>query len=109
MWPAKRPVRRAARLDGVAPIFYDMAFDEFAAPTPEGIDEIARYVSEHRSSDDPFDIAVTAAHFPGEDITDEIARYEAVGTTWWRDGWVPGMGPSPDEWLADVLEGPPSR
>ncbi len=109
MWPSRRPVRRAARLDGVAPIFYDMDTGEFSPPTPAGIGEIAEYVGAHRPSADPFDIAVAAAHFPGEDISDEVAQYEAVGTTWWRDSWVPGMGPTADEWMADVLEGPPDR
>jgi len=107
MWPRKRPVRRATRYDGLAPLIFDFATGELGEPTPEVIGEITAYVAAQRDSDDPFDVAVAGSHVPGQDLSDYLGRLEAVGVTWWRDGWMPWLGVEHDDWMADVLEGPP--
>ena len=107
MWPARRPVRRAARWDGIAPIFTDPTHSEFLPPTPDLVGEVTSYVTAHRTIDEPFDVAVAGTHRPGERLDDEIERYRRVGATWWRDGWVPESGVEHADWVADVRAGPP--
>lgn len=107
MWPQRRPVRRAAQWDGIAPILFDIEKDEFSPPTAEAVADIAAYVGEHRTSTEPFDFAVAGTHSPGADLTDWMAEIEAAGATWWRDGWIPETGIENQDWLADVLQGPP--
>lgn len=107
MWPKRRPVRRAASWDGIAPLLYDTDKDEFLPPTTEAVAEISDYVREHRAAAGPFDMAVSGTHRPGEDLTRWHRELEEVGVTWWRDGWIPGTGVTTEAWRRDVLEGPP--
>ena len=107
MWPKRRPIRRAARWDGLAPIIYDEATEQFGEPTPQVIGEIAAYAQSQRQTDEPFDLAVAGTHTPGEDLSEYLAQLEAVGATWWRDGWIPWLGTPYEAWEADVLAGPP--
>ncbi len=109
MWPKRRPVRRAARWDGLAPIVFDTETEQFGDATPAVIKEITDYVREHRSSSEPFDIAIAEGHGPGDDLADYVAEMEAAGVTWWRDGWLPWLDADHDAWMADVREGPPVR
>jgi alkanesulfonate monooxygenase SsuD/methylene tetrahydromethanopterin reductase-like flavin-dependent oxidoreductase (luciferase family) len=85
VWPARRPMRRAARWDGWFPI---------NVPTPDdlaaGIAEIGR--------DDAFDVIVT--HPPGNDP----APWAAAGATWCLTGF--GMQPTEAEVLAAIDAGP---
>lgn len=101
MWPRKRPVRRAARWDGIAPLFYDFETDDWLEPTPGRLRDLVAYISGHRDPDEPFDIALGANPSHIQDFAD-------AGVTWWRDGWVPGIGIDHDEWLEMVLAGPPT-
>jgi alkanesulfonate monooxygenase SsuD/methylene tetrahydromethanopterin reductase-like flavin-dependent oxidoreductase (luciferase family) len=74
-WPARRPVRRAARLDGLFPI---------DVPEPAALAELAAEVAQQRAEegiDGPFDLAVTGA--PGTDP----APWAAAGATWCLDGF----------------------
>jgi alkanesulfonate monooxygenase SsuD/methylene tetrahydromethanopterin reductase-like flavin-dependent oxidoreductase (luciferase family) len=69
-WPSRRPVRRAARWDGLFPI--DL-------PGPDALAELVAEVTEQRRRegiDDPF--AVIVAEPPGTDP----APWEAAGATW---------------------------
>ena len=109
MWPKRRPVRRAAKWDGLAPIIFNPDTNEFGEPTPEVIGEITRYALAHRESKEPFDIAIAGTHTPGIDLADYLTQLETVGATWWRDGWIPWLGTEHDTWMADVLAGPPVR
>jgi alkanesulfonate monooxygenase SsuD/methylene tetrahydromethanopterin reductase-like flavin-dependent oxidoreductase (luciferase family) len=99
-WPSRRPVRRAARWDGVAPIFYSAEDDEYLEPTPGLVRELAEYAARHRTAECPLDIAV------GCDLgrADEFAE---AGVTWCRHGWVPEIGIDHEDWMAGVLSGPP--
>ena len=83
-WPARRPVRRAARWDGLFPI---------ELPGPDALAELAADVRELRhGSTAPFDLVVTNP--PGT----EIGPWEAAGATW----CLTGFGPEPKQ--AEVLE-----
>ena len=68
-WPNRRPVRRAARWDGLFVI--DLA------GRPEGLEELANEVRDLRAgNDDPFDLVVDVP------IGDDTAPWEAAGATW---------------------------
>ncbi|MDJ0662975.1 MAG: LLM class flavin-dependent oxidoreductase [Acidimicrobiia bacterium] len=109
MWPKRRPVRRAARWDGLAPIVFDTETEQFGDAGPAVIAEISEYVRSHRDTAEPFDIAIAEGHSPGDDLAEYVAEMEAAGATWWRDGWLPWLDADHDAWLADVREGPPVR
>lgn len=100
MWPSRRPVRRAAQWDGVAPIFFSIENGEYSEPTPGQVRELADYAARHRTSDAPLDIAI------GGDLR-RVAEFEAVGVTWLRHGWDPDAGIDHEDWMAAVLQGPP--
>jgi alkanesulfonate monooxygenase SsuD/methylene tetrahydromethanopterin reductase-like flavin-dependent oxidoreductase (luciferase family) len=99
MWPSKPPVRRAARWDGVAPIFSSVEGDEYWEPTPHTISELAEYARQHRESDAPFDIVIAGD-------PRRAPEFEESGVTWWKDGWIPWSGIEHEEWIRNVLNGP---
>ena len=112
IWPNKRPMRRAARWDGVIPLF-DVREDESDLGPLRACLE---YVRSHRSSDAPFDVVKTGIT-PGADQTrarEIIAGYEEAGVTWWLEAIAPyryGKDFS-EPWDLDalrerVLQGPP--
>jgi len=100
MWPSRRPVRRAARWDGVVPIFYSIEDDEYSEPTPEMVRELAEYAALHRTSDSPLDIAI------GGDLR-RAGEFAEAGVTWLRHGFFPDVGWGHEDWMAAVLDGPP--
>ena len=79
-WPNRRPVRRAARWDGLFPI--DL-------PGPDALAELAAECAAQRTDDGLFDIIVTNP--PGTDL----APWEAAGATWCLTGF--GVSPRRDE------------
>lgn len=85
----RRPVRRAARFDGLFPIEVD----------PDGLSRMLDVVVEERGSLDGFDVAIVGR--PGADVTDLAER----GATWVMWAFQPGDGP-PDI-LPFVEAGPP--
>lgn len=107
MWPARRPVRRAARWDGIVPIFTDADHEAFLEPTPERMEQVVRYALAHRTTDEPFDVAVRRTRQPGEQIDDLVARFASIGVTWWQDGWFPSSGVEHDDWVRDVVTSTP--
>ena len=109
MWPQRRPVRRAARWDGIAPITFDIRENEFFEPTLEVLGEIADYVADHRTGAEPFDFAFTGIFRPSGDLRQWHADLAERGVTWWRYTWDPESGVEHEAWLADILKGPPRR
>ncbi len=75
-WPNRRPFRRAARLDGVAP-----ELRGGATPGPSDISEIRAYISEHRETSHPFDIVING-HARERAPLDELM---SAGATWWLE------------------------
>jgi alkanesulfonate monooxygenase SsuD/methylene tetrahydromethanopterin reductase-like flavin-dependent oxidoreductase (luciferase family) len=89
-WPARRPVRRAARWDGLFPI--DL-------PGPEALADLASEIASLREADaGPFDLVVTNP--PGTDP----APWEAAGATWCLTGF--DSTPVADEVRAAIDAGP---
>ena len=83
-WPNRRPMRRAARWDGIFPT--DL-------PGPEAVAELAAAMAELRDgASDPFDIVVT------NPAGTDLEPWEQAGATW----CLTGFGPDPSE--AEVLE-----
>src|SRR5215216_7534535 len=74
-WPHQPPLRRAARYNGVVPI---------GDLPPEAVTELLSDARRHRTSQEPFDVAIaswTASAPAGE--------YEAAGATWWLEAFQP--------------------
>ena len=89
-WPHRRPVRRAAKWDGLFPI--DL-------PGPEQLAELAAEVDQARAAhEDPFDLVVEIP--PGADA----APWQAAGATWVLTAF--GSQPRESE-VRDVIEAGP--
>jgi alkanesulfonate monooxygenase SsuD/methylene tetrahydromethanopterin reductase-like flavin-dependent oxidoreductase (luciferase family) len=110
-WPHKGPMRRAARWDGVFPLF------EFAGGGPPddtaALRDAVAYVLSQRTSGAPFDV-IYNGHTPTPAHTDYVRAIADAGATWWLEilypwiyGWA-GAGDWPVEAMrARVLAGPP--
>ena len=87
-WPHRRPLRRAARYDGVVPLWPD-----FALPTPAQLHECLEVVREARHQagrgDEPFDALVWARTDGPDD--DRPMAYPEVGATWWVEAFNPRL------------------
>ncbi|HTX10317.1 MAG TPA: LLM class flavin-dependent oxidoreductase [Solirubrobacteraceae bacterium] len=89
-WPHRRPLRRAARWDGLFPI--DL-------PGPEAVAELGAEIAAQRPADaGPFDMVVEIE--PGEDP----GPWHAAGATWVLTGF--GREPRLDEVRAAIGAGP---
>jgi alkanesulfonate monooxygenase SsuD/methylene tetrahydromethanopterin reductase-like flavin-dependent oxidoreductase (luciferase family) len=95
MLPNLRPLRRAARYDGVYPIKADMT-----DMAPEDVSFVAGYVGRHRKGEGAFEVVV----FGGRDA-DKNAFREA-GATWFITGPSP-EGESMEDLTGWVSNGPP--
>lgn len=112
MWPAKAPLRRAARWDGVAPIGRDLPLAAMLSPQEMG--EIVRYVAAQPGYTTPFEV-VHSGILPGKDAAqdrDMVAAYEQVGVTWWVEKILPELWGSWHNWpleamRAHIRQGPP--
>jgi alkanesulfonate monooxygenase SsuD/methylene tetrahydromethanopterin reductase-like flavin-dependent oxidoreductase (luciferase family) len=104
-WPvAKRPFRRAARWDGVAPISPDIE----KPIGPAELRAIAAYIAKHRTSSAPFDILAsgrTTGLRAGEDAA-IVAPLAEAGATWWLESVLPWQTPFAD-FRARIRKGPP--
>lgn len=103
-WPRRRPMRRAARWDGVVPLFTNARHG--VAPPVDEVRELVAYVREHRT--DPFDVVLGGVTTPA-DAADVLGPLVEAGATWWDERQLQG-GPDLDR-LAPVLrrveQGPP--
>jgi alkanesulfonate monooxygenase SsuD/methylene tetrahydromethanopterin reductase-like flavin-dependent oxidoreductase (luciferase family) len=98
--PARAGVRRAARWDGVAPIFADG--EDLRPVDPSEVASIVDEITDRRAAGTPFDVVVWAIA-PDAELRRE---YEQAGATWLIEGPAPGSA-----WLDDAMEiaggGPP--
>jgi alkanesulfonate monooxygenase SsuD/methylene tetrahydromethanopterin reductase-like flavin-dependent oxidoreductase (luciferase family) len=89
-WPAKRPMRRAARWDGAAPILHSDASGKPAQPDAATVREISKFLAEQRAAagleDEPFDLAMSgmSAADPAA-AADRLGSLEQAGATWWQE------------------------
>jgi alkanesulfonate monooxygenase SsuD/methylene tetrahydromethanopterin reductase-like flavin-dependent oxidoreductase (luciferase family) len=89
-WPSRRPLRRAARWDGLFPI---------EMPGPDELEELVAETGSLRDpGSGPLEVVVTNA--PGTDP----APWEAAGATWCLTGF--GQVPAEDEVRAAIDAGP---
>ena len=89
-WPNKKPLRRAARFDGVAPAPADWTKEI----TPEDVTKIVAYIAKHRSATVPFDVVMGGQTPPDSEKGAEIVRpYVESGATWSLRTSVDGEGP----------------
>jgi alkanesulfonate monooxygenase SsuD/methylene tetrahydromethanopterin reductase-like flavin-dependent oxidoreductase (luciferase family) len=112
VWPHTRPMRRAARWDGVMPLLQISEGDDEATVLRACVD----YILSHRLSDDPFDVVYSGVT-PGDDqdrASAIVGSFADVGVTWWLEPIAPyryGDGftePWATEKLRErVLQGPP--
>jgi len=76
-WPNKRPLRRAARWDGV----YPMDRDTFVLK-PEDLADAAAYTKQHIEDDRPFEVVgIGAATADPDQLVAQIRAHEAAGAT----------------------------
>jgi alkanesulfonate monooxygenase SsuD/methylene tetrahydromethanopterin reductase-like flavin-dependent oxidoreductase (luciferase family) len=95
MLPNLRPLRRAARFDGVVP----MRSDEHRLD-PSDVAMIASYVKTHRQGDEPYDVVI------GGPPTADVEAFEQAGATWILSG--PDLDDEPvEETIAWLRSGPP--
>jgi len=90
-WPHRRPLRRAARWDGVAPI--RVGERGLEPVTPDDVREMLAIVRELRETDEPFDVLMWVL----SGTTASAAEYEAAGVTWIVESASGEAG-----WLDDV-------
>jgi alkanesulfonate monooxygenase SsuD/methylene tetrahydromethanopterin reductase-like flavin-dependent oxidoreductase (luciferase family) len=88
-WPKRRPVRRAARYDGLFPI--DL-------PGPEALAELRSEIDAMRDGDAPFDLVVEG------DPGDDPAPWTEAGATWFLTSF--GRQPTRAEVEAAIDAGP---
>lgn len=93
MLPHRRPLRRAARYDGVFPIRADMA-----DLTLDDVTETKAYVDAHRMSDDPFDYVMAG----GPRSAAQFEALAAAGITWYLGGppWEGEPVDTTKNWIA---------
>lgn len=114
MWPAKAPLRRAARFDGVVPIGRDLPL--IAMLTAGQTQEIVNYVASQPGYTLPFEVVhmgVTAGLNAAQDH-EVVDAYRQVGVTWWVEKILPELWGSWTNWpldamLARIRQGPPGE
>jgi alkanesulfonate monooxygenase SsuD/methylene tetrahydromethanopterin reductase-like flavin-dependent oxidoreductase (luciferase family) len=116
-WPAKPPMRRAARWDGAVPIAMTRDITR-RPPQPDVafVREVNAFLTESRAEagreGEPFDLLISGASTPesAADVTGPVAE---AGATWWQEcGWGEHLehvkpmlrrveaGPPVSSWLA---------
>jgi alkanesulfonate monooxygenase SsuD/methylene tetrahydromethanopterin reductase-like flavin-dependent oxidoreductase (luciferase family) len=107
-WPHRRPMRRAARWDGVAPLFLSARHGQ--APDAAELRDLIGYVARHRGAPmEGFDVIVGGATPAGPGARAVIEPLAEAGATWWDERQDPG-GPdlySLEPVLRRVRQGPP--
>jgi len=112
-WPLKAPFRRAARWNGVYP--KDRRLREEEMMEVQEVQHMRSYLDAYREPGSSFDF-VHAGVTSGENLEDAqtvVARYEAVGVTWWLENIIPQRwGGSWTDWRSEemhcrITKGPP--
>jgi alkanesulfonate monooxygenase SsuD/methylene tetrahydromethanopterin reductase-like flavin-dependent oxidoreductase (luciferase family) len=112
MWPAKAPLRRAARWDGIVPIGRDLPLMEML--TPVQMHEIIRSVASLPGYTIPYEVVhsgITGGTDPAHD-REVVAAYKQVGVTWWVEKIQPERWGSWTDWPLEAMrtrvrQGPP--
>src|SRR5215207_8601580 len=85
-WPHRRPMRRAARWDGVVPLF--TAAGHGHVPPVDQVRDLIAYIRKHREgrAESPFEVVLGGAS-PADpaEARDTIATLADAGATWWDE------------------------
>ncbi len=102
-WPRKKPFRRAARFNGVAPISGNIE----KPLSPSDIEAIAQFIARERKSDAPFDI-IADGSTPEDPAAarDFVAPYAQAGATWFLESTLPWKQPF-EAFRRRIAAGPP--
>ncbi|RJO73372.1 LLM class flavin-dependent oxidoreductase [Nocardia panacis] len=109
-WPRRRPFRRAARWDGVAPLFLGAGHGEI--PPVADVRDMIAYTEDHRPDRSrPFEVVLGGVTPADPDQAGELlAPFAAAGATWWDERFLMSgddfyrLGPV----LARIEQGPPT-
>ena len=103
VWPAKAPLRRAARFDGVVPIGHDLPIT--AMLSPQEVREIANYVAGQSGYTPTFDIVHMGITDGTDPVRDReiITAYQQAGVTWWIEKILPERGGSWSNWPLEAM------
>jgi alkanesulfonate monooxygenase SsuD/methylene tetrahydromethanopterin reductase-like flavin-dependent oxidoreductase (luciferase family) len=84
-WPNHRPMRRAARFDGVFPVHKEWARGAYLLP--EDIRAVKTYIAEQRDNDEPFDVVFSPSYPDNQPLAtpDALWAYAESGATWWLE------------------------
>lgn len=112
-WPNKAPLRRAARWDGMFPLFQEAENEDRELAQ---FREAVSYVSVQRTSDVPLDIVAMGVTAGDQRVqaAETVRKRAEIGATWWLELIAPfrfGKG-FRDQWPVDamrerILQGPP--
>jgi alkanesulfonate monooxygenase SsuD/methylene tetrahydromethanopterin reductase-like flavin-dependent oxidoreductase (luciferase family) len=90
IWPAKAPMRRAARWDGAVPILPELDGGSSRSPAPAAVAEVREFLDASRAAagrqSEPFDLVIrgTTPADPAA-AADLVAPLAAAGATWWEE------------------------
>ena len=102
-WPNKAPFRRAAKWDGVFPLF-DVWENEAELAQ---LDDMVRFVRQHRKAEQPFDIVSrgVTADAESKEAVELVEQRAAMGATWWLECLTPYRADKSfeDEWPVDAM------
>jgi alkanesulfonate monooxygenase SsuD/methylene tetrahydromethanopterin reductase-like flavin-dependent oxidoreductase (luciferase family) len=108
-WPAKAPMRRAARWDGAVPLLYADGRGNPPRASAAMVREVSAFLTECREREglagEPFDLSLWGSSAP-ESAADTIGPLAEAGATWWQESVRADQSGSAEPIIARVEYGP---
>jgi probable F420-dependent oxidoreductase len=100
----KRPLRRAARWDGLCPIG-----SNHQHLTPQQVRDLLAVIHETRPATEPFDVVLAGytGDLSKDEAAEQLGQLAEAGVTWWQEGVLPDN--TLDDLRAQIQHGPPPR
>ncbi len=107
-WPNKRPMRRAARWDGVAPLFTSATHGAIADPAE--VRAMLDYIRSRRDNPDAAFDVVLGGRTRAQDAAEIVGELEQAGATWWDERQLPDTAELTSEAAvrSRIDQGPPA-